>query len=901
MAQSRSRLDDLDVLSSLATSSKDRLKTLLIRGPRIPTVKGLATALEDPGTRLGSLIAKPPRLGSAATKTSDGSRTRVVLLKVDTTDGGRAGGTTANLLSADGKTLLDSARVDRRGLVLLRYPQGMGADLGTLMGKLAIGTAPSPLAIEVPAGQQHLVVHTAIDPEDAVGVVGETVAEASTVVGDASGEVDSTTGSLDAAIAALNAAAAALAAATAAATEVEDATAAVNTAADEVAGAAAALADAAAALNAAAAALASDIPTDSVVSRLPISFSPALGDSITRLLEVAEGPIPGIDSSTRGVSTSRMPLYKEFSVLRIVGKDRARRFVVRIRQEWIFVGLTLGELTRVDALDPASVTGTLDATLTANVQSGIALDAATASRLQASLAGQLSAQAAIDSALDVAVNAKLDANLKAHAGVGLFSGGLGSFSDAISELVGVKAGASLDADLDVHAHTDLSVRSSLLASARINAAASLVNQVRVQVSATLDAQAKVSARLVAQINPSLARAVNLLRFVLYDVYAVTSRVEDVIEIVEEKVFSEPPSQSPPMFPPADIVEYRPFFQPRLLEPQLAGHFGLLRRSLADLRAGGEPIRSLQMVVDYSATGDGASLAALVGGRRLTLQLRPGPGSATGQLVFNPPVRPADLSEALLTLTLRTTVHWPFGPMPGGGTTRITRIEIRYDGSGFLDDLGVFNSGELEVNSTRPSADGRVQLNPRFSDYNPFTDALVLHVNRNRHYYLGVLASAAIRRAPSLRQDAPQLAEIGVDSPLWTLPLLGFVGDRALLLREPDAGDAAVKELSADEGTSTIVQLASAGLYTEAAQGRLQIAEVIGRAHPALDMLQPPLPNITGLDVLSNAGGLGAPNLNGALASLAPLLQQSPGLANLASLAGLLSSVRPPEAPNLPGA
>jgi hypothetical protein len=204
-----------------------------------------------------------------------------------------------------------------------------------------------------------------------------------------------------------------------------------------------------------------------------------------------------------------------------------------------------------------------------------------------------------------------------------------------------------------------------------------------------------------------------------------------------------------------------------------------------------------------------------------------------------------------------------------------------------------------VGQNRVTADGRVQLNPRLTDYNPFTDELVLHVNRNRHYYLGVLATAAIKRAPSLRQDAPQLADVGIDSPLWNLPLLGFVGDRAVLLRQPQADDPAVKQLIADEGTSTIVQLASAGLYTEAAQGRLQIAEVAGRANPALDMAQPPLPTFSGLDVLSNAGGLGAPNLSAALATAAPLLQQSPGLGNLTALANLLSAVRPPAAPDLP--
>ena len=70
--------------------------------------------------------------------------------------------------------MLDSARVDRRGLVLLRYPHGMGRDLGALQGKVFLGKAAAPLPVEVPAGVQHVVARIAIDPADAVGVHGGT-------------------------------------------------------------------------------------------------------------------------------------------------------------------------------------------------------------------------------------------------------------------------------------------------------------------------------------------------------------------------------------------------------------------------------------------------------------------------------------------------------------------------------------------------------------------------------------------------------------------------------------------------------------------------------------------------------------------------------------------------------
>jgi hypothetical protein len=895
MPQSRVGRFDLDELSTLAESPEHRLKILLRRGPRVPVFEGLDGVLEDPSTPVGGLVDRPPTLDAKATKELDGSRIRLVLLKVDTTDGGRAVGATAQLFAADGVTLLDSARVDRRGLVLLRFPRAVGRDLSALDGKIGIGTSTPLLDVKVPQGVQHAVVRAVIDPADVVGVTGATVGAATTTVESASGEVESTGASVDDAAEALKTAAEALAAASGSTSDVDDAAAALANAAQQLADAEVALADAAAALGSAAETLESDAPVDSVISRLPPSFSPALGDSVARLLTVSDGPIPGIDSATDGISTSRMPLIKELTVVRVVGSanTQLRRFLVRIRQEWVFVGLTLGELVRVDALDPASVTGTLDATLTASAHAGLTLDAATASRLEAELSGQLSAWAAINSALDIAVGSQLRGSLDANVSAGLFPT---DFSGLLP-IAGADASASLNASLNLHAHTDLSVSSSLLAAAHINAAASLVNEARVRVSAALAARATVNAKLVAQINPSLAQAVNLLRFVLYDVYSVTSSVEDVVELIEQKVFSDPPSQSPPRFSAGDIVEYRPYFQRALLEPRLAPNFEIMRRSLSEARSGGDPISTVRVAVEYSATGLGGDLTVRIGDMVLQLRLPAGSSLSTGAVGSIAPVRPRDLTEARLTLTQHTNF-----PFPPNSTAQVSRIEIRYENSAFLDDLGVFPAGALQVGPTQVTAQNTMQLNPLFSGYNPINDSLFLHINNNEHYYLGVLATAAIR-VPSLRQDAEHLAEIGIDSPLWRLPLLGFVGDRALIVTEPSPDDPDVRKLVADEGTSTIVQLAATGLYTEAAQGRMKIDAVAGLSHPGLGMAQPPLPNITGLDILSNAGGLGAPNLTGALGALGPLLQQSPGLANLAVLANLLEASRPPAAPavpNIPG-
>ncbi|MEX2197078.1 MAG: hypothetical protein WD844_17535 [Thermoleophilaceae bacterium] len=901
-------------------------KLALRRGSAATLVDGLRGRLEGDG--LSDAVGRPPTLATRATAASDGRLTRLVVLRLADDRDRPVGGVEVALLEPDrdGK-LVDRVRSDRRGLALLRMASagvpGTVADLEEAPLRVRVA-GDDPLELSVPAGSQH-VVHQLSVPEgsDGLGDTLEAAIEALEEAGDALGELSALEGvddaagtALETATSALTAAAEALEAATDAATDAlegaadaaDAATAALEAAqaaADSVAATAAQLgavaavvAEAVEAVMAAAAALVEGIPDDSVVSRLPVAFSPSAADAVTRLLEVAEGLIPGLGPAVRGIAVSRTPLIKRTSVLRVVpgpATKPARRFLVRIRQEWTFVGYTLGRLVRVDSLDPGTVVGTLDASAAARADAFASLDASTASALRASLDARLAAHASVDTVLDVAARADLDSKLRAAARVGVrrddepitvesvgdFFANLGdNLVDALLPDLGAEAGADLDATVDVDSHTEFSLDSSLLATGRLNAAATLTNQATVAVSAALNVTASLSARATASVNPSLSRAVNLLRFELIENYAVVSAVEDVLEIAEEPIFGlDLPAD---LFPPADVLEYRRHFQPRLLERRLASHFEILRRAFASIRRGGDPVERVRIRVEYAAAPlAGADLRLTIAGRTRTLRLRPGAGVAEGILSLGGPRVPEDVDELRLALTTSpVSLGFPGvggiggGVFPGAGLpsaflgATVQRIELRYrpgERPDVVFDATAPSTPALSVSGDDTATSRSIEIEPPELELDVETDPLVEHVRRNPHHYLGVLAEAALRR-PALRLDAKQLED--VDPDLWKLPLLGFEGNVALRLVPVELTDELVKKLLADDGTATIVQLAAAGLYTEAAQGSLAITDALGKLHPALSSVLPSLdlgalaPIIAAL--AAQAGnGPGLPNIPGA--------------------------------------
>jgi hypothetical protein len=160
----------------------------------------------------------------------------------------------------------------------------------------------------------------------------------------------------------------------------------------------------------------------------------------------------------------------------------------------------------------------------------------------------------------------------------------------------------------------------------------------------------------------------------------------------------------------------------------------------------------------------------------------------------------------------------------------------------------------------------------------------------------VLAQAALT-VPSLRSDAPQLVNFPYDHDIWRLPILGFEGDRVLILRNVDPADPDVVELLAnDVGAGTLVQLAAPGAYGEALKGLLTIlnldpAKLVDEGtliHPAL--LPVPQVAVPAVGTLpGTGGGSGIPGPAGPIGPIGPQ-----GLAGVQGIAGL------PGPPGVPG-
>jgi hypothetical protein len=172
--------------------------------------------------------------------------------------------------------------------------------------------------------------------------------------------------------------------------------------------------------------------------------------------------------------------------------------------------------------------------------------------------------------------------------------------------------------------------------------------------------------------------------------------------------------------------------------------------------------------------------------------------------------------------------------------------------------------------------------------------LFRHINRHRSYYFGVLIQAAVAN-PSLRDDAPQLANINYNSPLWQLSIIGVEGNHLLVLKNPDRNpdgtfvDAALQRLiEQDKGAATIIQLAAPGAYGEALQGLLALTGTL------------PVADVTSLlgKLVDTASATGTP----ALASLqgVPVLSAIPGVTSLPAVGGATGVPVVPLLPVIPG-
>jgi gas vesicle protein len=662
------------------------------------------------------------------------------------------------------------------------------------------------------------------------------------------------------------------------------------------------------------AALAEALRGDNPLARLPRDFTTDLCDAVSQILPTSTDPIFGGIAAPTDFRSERTPVFKRLSIPRVGREQKTskgtifrRRYIVRVLQEWKFLGYTLGELTSVEPLDPGSVlreTTQAAEQLAERAQRAAEQSSTDVTQLLQSALTQLSS---IDTVVGVATNVDASASTGVSAPGALIGAGLGFLAGGpVGALVGLGAGL-LFGGVDVTTGTNVATRAtsftstdaSLEVNSRVQFARSVVNQAIRTVSSLLHQTQTNVTRLTERVSPLLSRVTNLLHWTLYENYAVCSFVEDAFEIKEHQIFVPlirtvglgTADELDVYFTDEQIVEYRRFFQPALLEPQLAPQFKVLRDAVSERVAGGRPISVVHVVVDYSVVNLNADLRVSIGASELDLRLRPNATQARGSLHFAPTL-PTGLGLGRFDL-LSSGLSFPSLPaslagsldlseLLGTARARISRIRLWFENSPRDTPDQEITFSNFNVSLADSSAVRLSFLTAPFRSVDTTKNPLFRHVNRNRTYYVGVLAQAALT-VPSLRTDAPQLASFPYNDPLWRLPIFGFEGDRLLTiesvpLTDPDL----VKLLEEDRGAGTLVQLAAPGAYGEALKGLLtilnidELKKVDEIIHPALQV--PPaaaaaagvVGGLTGVPVPGPAGPtgpigpLGAQGLQGAI-------------------------------------
>ena len=138
------------------------------------------------------------------------------------------------------------------------------------------------------------------------------------------------------------------------------------------------------------------------------------------------------------------------------------------------------------------------------------------------------------------------------------------------------------------------------------------------------------------------------------------------------------------------------------------------------------------------------------------------------------------------------------------------------------------------------------------------DPLLRHLDDHRAHYALVLLEAALRD-PSARALAPHLRALPPDHPLWRLPALGLDGDRILLVAPARPEDAYARALLEDPGAATVARVPLAAAYGEALPGLVSLPSTDARNGPATRLPLPPpdvgLGPVVTPDALPAAGAL----------------------------------------------
>jgi hypothetical protein len=570
-------------------------------------------------------------------------------------------------------------------------------------------------------------------------------------------------------------------------------------------------------------------PGDDPLTRFPIDFSEdacnaLLGTRTNGLLDpnnltTREDPLLSPPGGAKTIVGKRLPLIRRLDVVRYAPDNR--RYLVRLRQEWVLLTYTLGELAQIQALDPGAVVQSVEQL--ANQISSVAREAVDTARstLSQTLQDTLSSLGSVDSVVRTVANAT------AHAG------GSG-WGIGIPGLFGYGS-----ADVNADAHLDLSVNTnvntSLLVNRAVQQASTLVNEAIAKVHALAEGTQRTASDVVNHLAPLVSQVANALHWRVYEVYAVCTNVDAVHPIDEIQLFVDPLTP----FTAEEVLAYRPFFEPALLDRTLVRLFDSLLQA-AELPPLTEATVEVTCDSDFRLAffSLSADVTMTLNGVTQTVTVPSGNGvRATLRFNFTTPVT---RGGPPLTATFTITPSL----LPGtGGSGAVTRVQAWIDrplsGPGFILDT--------------PPSPCQVPLEAGPAG----ADVLVKHVNRNLHYYYGVLATAAIG-VPSLRQDVTALSML--DPRLWRLPLMGMEGTTALLL-EPETNTVDAHTLLDDAGAGTLVQILAPGSYGEMLTGLLQIP--LDTLHPLLQEVATfspfgPFPNlISGSQTSAASGALGS--------------------------------------------
>lgn len=595
-----------------------------------------------------------------------------------------------------------------------------------------------------------------------------------------------------------------------------------------------------------------------------------------------------------------------------------RRFLVRVLQQWTFTGYTLGELAGVEALDPGTMVRDIVSTAERVLDQASRVSDELTQSLSEILETSLSRLSNIDTVLRVAstVDTTVTTGVGARGSVpGAIIGGiLGGVPGAIVGAIvgGASASATTGSNVSTRTNTSSATSVSLDVNTRMQTARSMVNQAIRTVSSTLRQVQSNTTRELGKVSPLLSRVTNLLHWTMYENYVVCSFVEDVHEIVARQFVDTPApgSDIPVYFTDEDIVDLRRFFEPVLLEPRLAAHFAVLRKMIDDRLAGGQPVTSIQVTVEYSSVGLQGDARIRIGGSELALRLRRDRTRASGTLTFAP-ILPSDLGSA----EVRLSAILSFEGVPGSGLglfefisqarIEISRVQFWVGASAAAtpDREFMYPPGDFVARFLSPTDSDTRLLNIPFNAADTTKDGLFRHINKNHTYYMGVLAQAALA-VPSLRSDAEQLSSFPYDHELWRLPILGFEGDRILVLKNVDhtADPDVVAMLADDAGAGTVVQLAAPGTYGEALKGLLTVLNVDPTKlvdestliHPALQRV------LAGTGGIGGAQGVpGPPGPQGLPGAVGPMGPQ--GLLGAQGIVGPAGPAGPAGPQGIPGA